>query len=143
VVSNDIEFKADKIKNNIRKHKTLYCSCASSVIVAGITVLIMRSNIARGEMSRDNARGELINAASFIFRNKQTLNITTVLDRESRGHPGWPVRNLETKRIFFSIIEAAHYFDVPVNVLYGHLKGKFQDVDGLHFERINLVPKGE
>ena len=82
----------------------------------------MRSNIARGEIT---------NTASFKFINKSVINVTTVLDREGR--------NLETKRVFFSIIEAARYFDVPVNVLYGHLKGKFPDVDGFHFERVSLV----
>jgi hypothetical protein len=90
-------------------------------------------------MGEDASRGEAINTASLIFRNQQTINITTVLDREGRGHPGWPCRNLETKRVFFSQKEAARAFDIPQKVLSGHLKGKFPDADGLHFERVNLA----
>lgn len=128
----------EEIKEHIKKHKAVYSFAAGSVVFAGITALIMRSNIARGEMGKDNARGELINTASFIFKNKQTINVTTVLDREGRGHPGWPCRNLETGHVEFSIIAMAKYFDIPANVLYGHLKGKFSEVDGLHFERVSL-----
>lgn len=128
------------IKTHIKKNKTAYiASAVTAVVIAGITYTIMRSNIAQGEMGNGIARGEITNTASFSFRNKQTINVTTVLDREGRGHPGWPVRNLETKKIFFSQREAALAFDIPENVLSGHINGKFPDVDGLHFERVNLV----
>jgi hypothetical protein len=102
----------------------------------------MRRNIARGVMGESGPQRGPANTASFsfMFKSPQKINITTVLDREGRGHPGWPVRNLETKNIFFSQKQAAEAFNIPQNVLSGHLKGKFSDVDGLHFERVNLVP---
>lgn len=140
-----ISEKWEKIKEHVVYYKEAYIAGASAAVLsAGITVLIMRGNIARGEMSKGSARGELTNTASLIFKNNQKIvNVTTVFDREGRGHPGWPVRNLETKQISPSIRAAAEIFDIPANVLYGHLKGKFDDVDGLHFERINLIPLGE
>jgi hypothetical protein len=130
------------VKDHIKEHKEVYVAGAVFLgisVLAGITCTIMRSNIARGAMGEDIPRGGTINTASLIFRNQGTVNVTTVLDREGRGHPGWPCRNLETKRIFFSQREAALAFNIPESVLSGHLKGKFPEVDGLHFERVNLV----
>lgn len=130
--------KIEQAKEHVRRNATIYITVGGCLLSAGITYVVMRSNAARGVASEGNARGGLTNAASFNFRNKQTINVTTVLDREGRGHPGWPVRNIETKRIFFSQKEAAEVFGIPENVLSGHLNGKFPDVDGLHFERVSL-----
>lgn len=133
-----IKERYEKVKKHIQDHKVAYSCAVTGVMVAGITVVIMRSNIVRGAMGDSGVRGAPTNTASFTFRNKQTINVTTVLDREGRGHPGWPVRNIETKRIFFSQREAADTFDISYSALSGHLNGKFSDVDGLHFERISL-----
>lgn len=131
--------KMDRFKKHIRDHQVRYSCIVTAIVVAGITVIIMRSNAARGGARESfNARGGLTNTASFNFCNKPTINVTTVVDREGRGHPGWPVRNLETKRICLSQREAAREFDIPESVLSGHLKGRFPDVDGLHFERVSL-----
>jgi hypothetical protein len=132
----------DKATEHWHEHKEIYIvaiMCFGAGVLAGITSSLMRSNIPRGGMGEDVARGGTINTASLIFRNQGTVNVTTVLDREGRGHPGWPCRNLETKKVFFSQREAALAFDIPEGLLSGHLKGKFPDVDGLHFERVNLV----
>lgn len=134
-----VKDKIQSVKNHILEHKVVYCSLGSGVLFAGITVLIMRSVAVQGGASENDAQGGLINTASLIFRNQQTINVTTVLDRDGRGHPGWPVRNLETKRVFFSQKEAADAFGVPEGLISGHIKGKFENVDGLHFERVNLA----
>ena len=128
-----------EVKAHIGRHKVAYFT-GSVVVIAGITYVIMRSNIAQGAMGGANARGGFANTASINFSNKARINITTVLDREGRGHPGWPVQNLETKQVFFSQRDAAKAFNIPEGVLSGHLQGKFPDVDNLHFERVNLVP---
>jgi hypothetical protein len=129
----------EDVKEHIRENRTTYIACGvTAVVIAGFTWVVMRSNTARGVVGDSGARGVPTNTASFNFRNKQTVNVTTVLDREGSGHPGWPVRNLETKRIFFSQKDAAKTYDIPESVLSAHLKGKFQDVDGLHFERVSL-----
>lgn len=129
----------EKIKTHVRDHKVFYTSLGSGVVFAGITYVIMRSIAAQGGASEDNAQGGLINTASLIFKSTQTVNVVTVLDREGRGHPGYPVRNLETKRVFLSQKDAAEAFKIPEGLLSGHINGKFPDVDGLHFERVNLM----
>ena len=92
-------------------------------------------------MGEGASRGEATNTASLIFRNKQTINMTTVIERDGRGHPGWPVRNLETRRIDLSQKAAAKHFRIPESVLSAHLNKKFENADGLHFERVNLAPQ--
>lgn len=126
----------DKVKAHVKRNHIPYII----VGVAGITYVITRSTAALGGAGEGNALGGLTNTASFIFRNKQVIKVTAVLDRDGRGHPGWPVRNEETKHIFFSQREAARAFDIPEGRLSGHIKGLYPDVDGLHFERVNLVP---
>lgn len=133
--------RVQKVKDHLRKHKEAYIAggaCLAFGALAGITWPLVRSNIPQRGVSEGIAQREITNTASLIFRNRQTINITTVLDREGRGHPGWPCRNLETKRIFFSQREAAMTFDIPEGILSGHLNGKFPDAHGLHFERVNL-----
>lgn len=78
-------------------------------------------------------------ASHFSFGDK-TINITTVLNRAGRGHPGWPVQNLETNQVFFSQKQAADAFGISETFLSGHLQGKYPDANGLHFQRVNLVP---
>jgi len=129
------------VKAHVKRHQVAY-SVGAVIVVAGITYYIVRSSIAqRGIREGLNAQRGLTNTASyFSFGNKQTINITTVLDREGRGHPGWPVRNLEFKKVFFSQREAANTFDISEGILSLHLQGKLPDAGGLHFERVNLVP---
>lgn len=134
----DVNQTKQKIKEHLERHKVLYSCATTGVMFAGITCLIMRSNIAQGGMSRANAQGGLSNTASLIFKNKQIINTITVLERDGRGHPGYPVRNLETKHIEPSQFAMANYFGIPEGLLSGHLNGKFPDVDGLHFERVSF-----
>lgn len=124
----------DDILDHFERNRKLYI-----LGFVGISSLLMRGNIVRGAMGGANVRGAFANTASFIFRSPQTINITTVLDRGGRGHPGWPVQNLETKRVFFSQQQAADAFGIPKSVMSGHIRGKFPDIDGLHFQRVNLA----
>lgn len=129
------------VKTHIKEHKEAYIIggiCLGIGVLAGITWAIVRSNTAQRGVSECAAQLGNANTASFTFRSPQTINITTVVDRDGRGHPGWPVRNLEMNRIFFSQREAASAFDISEGALSGHLQGKYPDVAGLHFERVNL-----
>jgi hypothetical protein len=122
----------DKIRENWKPF-------VAGVAFAVITYGIMRSTgLQRGPGVSKLQRG-LTNTASLIFAN-QTVNITTVFDRDGRGHPGWPVQNLETKQIFPSQKSAADAIGAHESVMSGHIQGKLPDVHGLHFERVNLIP---
>jgi len=157
----DEETKIERIKRHFKERKDLYVGIGIGIGITGITCLIMRGryasvprvldtaeksvfvrplrdNIAQRGMGEGNAQRGLTNTVSFIFKSPQTMKITTVLDREGRGHPGWPVRNLETKRVDLSQKAAADFFGINEGILSGHLKGKFEDANGLHFERVNL-----
>jgi hypothetical protein len=134
----------DKAVTHLREHKEAYAFgtvCLIAGVLAGIARPIVRSNTAQWGVGEGTARGGVANTASLslIFRNQQSIKVTTVLDREGRGHPGWPCRNLETKRTFLSQREAANYYGIPEGILSGHITGKFPDANGLHFERVNLV----
>lgn len=128
----------NRLKDHFRKHKATYSFGVGGVIFAGFTYVIMRSSGLRGGPCAKGLRGGPGNTASQFFNNKSTINITTVIEREGRGHPGWPVRNLETKQVFLTQKDAADAFNIPESLMSGHVNGKFPDIDGLHFERINL-----
>lgn len=139
---NQINHRRRKVKAHLKENKKVYIAIGATfvVTVAGFTLHIMRSKpcpMWEGVSSMPNVG--LVNTASLKFSNKSTINITTVLDREGRGHPGWPVRNLETKRIFFSQRDAADTFGIGEGTLSSHLNGKFSDANGLHFERVNII----
>jgi hypothetical protein len=130
----------EAIVNHVKRHQVAY-SVGAVVVFAGITYTIMRSKprpMWGGMEPMPNAG--FANIASHFSLGDKTINITTVLNREGRGHPGWPVQNLETKQVFFSQKQAADAFNIGEGTLSSHLKGKFSDANGLHFERVNLVP---
>ena len=63
------------------------------------------------------------------------------INRLSTSRLFWIVKiaDIQAGRVEISRLrEAAQAFDIPESVLSGHLKGKFPDVDGLHFERVSL-----
>jgi hypothetical protein len=129
----------DGISNHVKQHKVAY-SLGAGIAIAGLTCLIMRSKprpMWGGMEPMPNAG--FANIASHFSSGNKTINITNVLVREGRGHPGWPVQNLETKRVFFSQKQAADAFGIGEGTLSSHLKGKFSDANGLHFERVNLT----
>lgn len=124
----------EEVKIHLEKHKNVYVFFGTAII----TALIMRSNVLqRGAGIGILPRG-VTNTASQFFTNRSTINVITVLERTGRGHPGYPVRNLETMHPFFSQGEAAKAFGISESALSGHLKGKIPDVSGLHFERVSL-----
>lgn len=127
----------DEIKAHVARHKTAY-SVGAVVVIAGITYAIMRSTIAQGGMGVANAQGGFANTASFSFKNKQTINVINVLEREGRGHPGYPVMCIEDKLVYLSQKAASEAYNFAEGLLSGHLNGKFPDVDGRHFMRVSL-----
>jgi hypothetical protein len=145
ITKNQMKSQIEKVKQHIKDHKVVYSCVATGVVSAGITCIIMRSNIRQGWMDEGIGQGSMTNIASrsLSYKSPQMIKVINVLEREGRGHPGYPVRNLESKHVSLSQQEAADYFGISRQLLSGHLNGKFPDVDGLHFERVNLVPEGE
>ncbi len=122
---------------HFKRHRFIY-GVGVGTTIAGITFIIMRSTIAQGGIGNGNAQGGLTNTASLIFQNKQTIKVIAVLERQGRGHPGYPVMCLEDKTVYLSQKLAAKAYNFTEGLLVGHLAGKFPDVDGRHFVRVSL-----
>jgi hypothetical protein len=84
-------------------------------------------------------RGVTNIASPFSFNNKQSINIITVLESQ-KGHPGWPIRCIETGKKWLTQGSAAKDLGVSESVMSGHIQGKLPDIYGLHFERMSLIP---
>ena len=126
----------DKIKNHIEKYKTIYCCAATGIVFAGITAVIMKERHAKVRGAMDE--GLVLNKLSCVlsFFSKPQQHVVNVIEREGRGHPGYLTRCLETNDIFTSQTEAAKSFKIPTSVMSDHLRGKFDNAAGYHFERI-------
>lgn len=127
------------IKAHIQKRKIAY-SFGTGVVIAGITIYIMRSiALQRGANVGILQRGVTNIASPFSFNNKQSINIITVLESQ-KGHPGWPIRCIETGKKWLTQGSAAKDLGVSESVMSGHIQGKLPDIYGLHFERMSLIP---
>ena len=129
-----------KMKKHLNENKRIYITGGiTSVVVAGFTYFIVREHyvavlrVANEEKTIDIRPA--VRSLSF-FNNRPNTEIVTVIHNGYRGHPGFIVRNLETRLTFSSQREAAKHFGISPSILSSHLNGKFQDACGLHFERI-------
>jgi hypothetical protein len=131
----------EKTKAHFRKYKTWYCCAGAGLLGAGITLVIMKGRsawVGNAASDEDLILNKLF-ARSFNFfshHNNVTSNIVTVVERDGRGHPGYIVRCLETNEIFPSQHAASASLGIPATVISDHLRGKFEDANGLHLERI-------
>ena len=129
----------EEVKTHIQKHKVAYL-VGSHIVIAGITYAIMRSTVLQRGAGVGILHSEVTNTASpFSFGNKQSINIITVLESQ-KGHPGWPVRCVETGQKWLSQGAAAKELGVSEGLMSGHVQGKIPDIFGLHIERMSLAP---
>lgn len=127
--------KAERIKRHIKRHQVSY-SIGATLIFAGITCLILRGRGA-GLPEITASRSEtVVTRPLFFFSNNN--QIITVTQRLGRGRPGNLVHCLETNRDYASQTLAAASQGVSHKIMHLHLNGKLPDVNGLHFERVNL-----
>jgi len=119
--------KIEKTKAHFRTNRKIYIALGAGFVMGAVAVLVVRKDntLCRINTSRIMSPGD--------------NNLVTVIEREGRGHPGYVVRCLETNEIFTSQGKAAECLGLRETMLSGHLNGKFPDVDGLHFERINVL----
>lgn len=121
----------DQLKAHVGRHKVAY-SFGAGVAVAGITCLIVRGRYAGFLRSPDGL--ETVAIRPFSFFSRQT--VVTVLVREGRGHPGYPVMCRETGKAWMTQGEAAKSAGTSAVNMSQHLNGRFPDVFGLHYERV-------
>lgn len=142
-----------KAKKHIKKHKTEYYCIVTGVVVAGITLLIMRSrsdsSISRGipvTAKRGLAvPGEAsvnaleVNRGGLVLGNSYALNNVSFISSNRQGPPSWVIRCLETGAIFASQNLCANEMGVAKSEVSKHLNGFLDNVQGYHFERICLA----
>jgi len=130
----------ESVKSHVKRHQVIY-SLGAGVGIAGITSLIMRGQCAGIQRVPDRTLTSVFARPLFIFSNHNKMNTTVAIFlRDGRGHPGYPIRCMETGDIFPSQDKAALAFGVYPSLLSGHLNGKFPDVHGWHFERLSAIP---
>jgi len=125
----------EKGKDHFRKYKVVYSCAATGVVVAGITALIMKGRHARMQSVPDGLAR--VTMRPFLFCSNGN-NIVSTVERNGRGHPGYIVQSLETGARFPTQAETARAFNVSPSLLSSHLNGRFDNVNGLHFERVSL-----
>lgn len=130
------------VKSHLQNHKEAYVCGVVTVVSAGITALIMRERSAeiRGvsapEIRGVSGESGKILTRSFNFLSKNSGNVVNTVHTGDRGHPGFLTRHIESNTIFESQDSAARCFDISPSMLSGHLNGKFDNIDGNHFERV-------
>ena len=142
------------IKKHLREHKQFYTGLGMGIGVAGITYIIVRGRYAALLSGTDSVRIDEKHTywahrpmksthtghiGSYIFNSD--INITNVVEREGRGHPGYMVRRLEDNVAWFSQKEAAIANGIHPNRMSDHLKGHTPHLNGFHYER--LYPSAE
>lgn len=131
--------RIEKIKEHFRENKAIYISGGLGIIAgAGFTCIIMRGRHAGIQGVPDGRDTVTMRPFNFL---SPINNVTTVIEREGRGHPGYIVRCIETGEYFLSQNEAAKKIGTYPSLISGHLQGKFPDVDGFHFERLGMMPQ--
>jgi hypothetical protein len=130
----------EKIKNHIQSNKEVYLVLGTTVVVAGITCLIMRGCYAvllSGADGLKTAEASVTVSPLLIFA--KTNNVVTTVHNGTRGNPGFMTRNLDYHLEFSTQADAARAFNISPSKLSSHLNGHMPNVDGLHFERLTAA----
>ena len=136
-----------KIKEHIKRHKTLYISIGCVALGIGIAVLAGRivKNHQIGVELLDAAGVELLDAGKtvgssvYVGKNAGNLAVLNYIDQRRPGSPSWVVRCLETGAIFSSQRKAAEGLGLSQADLSRHLNGLKDHVNNLHFERLCMA----
>jgi cytochrome c-type biogenesis protein CcmH/NrfG len=125
------------VKEHWEKHKVKY-AFAGGVLFAGITCIIVRRKISGmqsvTEPGMQSVTGKIF-SLSFLAKSENT-NVVSVLERESRGHPGYMVHHLETGDIYRNQGDAARALGAYPSIMSQHLRGLRPDVHGEHLQRV-------
>jgi hypothetical protein len=126
------------LKKHFQDHRELYLGIAIGLGLAGITYTIVKGCYATVPRVVDGPKTADISVTirPFTIFSSPHNEIVTVLHSGTRGHPGFRIRNIETGKEFLSQNEAAKAFNISPSNLSSHLNGKYNEVEGYHFERI-------
>ncbi len=124
--------RIEKIKNHVSENKVVYIASGVSFALGGVSVIVLGKNT-EIKQTVDSWKFTV-----FTWKPSTINNISATLIR--RGHPGFAVICKETKEQWSSINHAALANTISVTSLAGHLKGKFENAGGLHYEILGEMP---
>lgn len=136
-----------RIKAHLEKHRTNYIILGTSVVVAGITMAIMKDpkrvllSETQTTLLSEVVAPDQAHARPFIFSDHSIMNMGTVTNNihyGKKGHPGFLTIWVETGKIYKSQKAAARAIGVSDSLMSTHLNGKLSDLDGQHFERLHI-----
>lgn len=116
---------SEKIKNHFRKHKVAYISVGVSV-TAGVAVGLL---VGRGQVSISNP----------AMVNYKPVANTVQVQMVRPGPKSFVVQCVESGQVWPSIRQAAESTKLSPGLISGHLKGKFADVGGFHFIKLDEI----
>ena len=125
-----------KIKEHIEDNMEIYISGGMTIILAGITVLIVRdvkSQYISPGIAGTASRGIAVTGKSVVMNN------VSFISSNRQGPPSWVVRCLETGAIFASQHAASIAMNLVESDLSQQLNGHKEHVGGYHFERICMA----
>lgn len=134
----------EKIKNHLKRRRIVYTSICTGVVVAGITVLIMREPRTILQGGVDCPVKEPTGSLSFLFGRSifghvsNTNNAVTTIHNGLKGHPGFVTRCVETGELFTTQGSASKAFNIPESIMSKHLNQGRELIEGLHFERLGV-----
>lgn len=134
-----IEMNTDKIKQHLRDNKTHYIWGSVTVVVAGITCVIVKGRCSSHRIDRGISvvadRGISVIADRSVVKD----NVFHISKHSRRGAPSWIVRCVETGEVFSSQREAAEAMGLSQSEISKHLNGLMDHVRGFTFERIAMA----
>jgi hypothetical protein len=126
----------DGISNHVKQHKVAY-SLGAGIAIAGCTCLIMKRSytgvlrVPESSVPRVLDGPVEVTVTPFsLLSNRMTNNVINIVRKEGRGHPGYPVFDLDDNLLYLTQGEAARALNASNSVVSGHLKGKLTDVNG-------------
>jgi hypothetical protein len=130
--------RCERIKDHLIMYKEAYI--VGAIGLAGITCLIMRDRHAVLQTGADGPDVATMRSLNFNFFSRQTgsANISTVISRDGRGHPGYITRWLEGEIDYDTQGLAAQEHRIKPSVMSLHIQGRIPDINGQHFERVGV-----
>ena len=134
----------DKVKIHVKRNQTYYICLGYTVFVAGFTALIMKDiyDAKHTYCTHQPLKSTPTVHSGLSFYDSpvsNSFNVVNVIERESRGHPGYLTRCIETGLTWVSQKQAAIDNGVHPNRMSDHLHGLLENLDGKHYERIFMV----
>lgn len=135
----------EDIRSHFQKNKNVYIAGIAGIAFASITCRIMKGSYPDVLRASESSVPRVLDGPAKVtvtplslFSNRMTNNTVTVIKRDGRGHPGYPVMDLDTGDFWFTQGESARALNAWPSVVSGHLNGKLPDVNGHHLARVEV-----